>query len=72
MYGVIYTLSILLIKEGSAWSPLLFVIVMEALPREFRVTLLCELLFADELVVIAETEDDLIKRLNEWNDNMEN
>jgi len=26
----------------------------------------------DDLVVIAETEDDLIKRLNEWKDNMEN
>ena len=25
-----------------------------------------------DLVVIAETEDDLIKRLNEWKDNMEN
>jgi len=24
------------------------------------------------LVVIAETEEDLIKRLNEWKDNMEN
>ena len=24
------------------------------------------LLYADDLVVIAETEDDLIKRLNEW------
>jgi len=23
-------------------------------------------LYADDLVVIAETEDDLIKRLNEW------
>jgi len=26
----------------------------------------------DDLVVIAETEDDLIKRLNEWKNNMEN
>jgi len=26
----------------------------------------------DDLVVIAETEDDLIKRLNEWKGNMEN
>jgi len=26
----------------------------------------------DDLVVIAETEDDLFKRLNEWKDNMEN
>jgi len=28
--------------------------------------------FADDLVVIAETEDDLIKRLNKWKDNVEN
>jgi len=48
--------------QGSALSPLLFVIVMEALLREFRVTLLWELLYMDDLVVITETEDDLIKR----------
>ena len=49
--------------QGSALSPLLFVIVMEALSREFRVALPWELLYADDLVVIAETEDDQIKRL---------
>jgi len=58
--------------QGSALSPLLFVIVMEALFREFRVALPWELLYAYDLVVIAETEDDLIKRVNEWKDNMEN
>ena len=47
-------------------SPLLFVIVMEAISREFRVVLPWELLYADELAVIAETEEELIKRLNEW------
>ena len=31
-----------------------------------------ELLNADDLVVIAETEEDLIKRLNEWKNNVEN
>ena len=31
-----------------------------------------ELLYADDLVVIAETEEDLIKRLNEWKNNVEN
>jgi len=51
--------------QGSALSPLLLVIVMEVLSREFRVTLPWELLYADDLVVIAETEDDQIKRLNE-------
>jgi len=46
--------------QGSALSILLFVIVMEALSREFRVALPWELLYEDDLVVIAETEDDLI------------
>jgi len=36
------------------------------------VTLPWELLYADDLVVIAETEEDLIKRLNEWKNNVEN
>ena len=47
-------------------------IVMEVISREFRVALPWELLFADDLVVIAETEEDLIKRLNEWKNNVEN
>jgi len=47
------------------------VIVMEALSREFKVALPWEL-YADDLVVIAETEDYLIKRPSEWKDNVEN
>jgi len=54
--------------QGSALSPLLFVIFMKTLSREFRVGVPWELLYADDLIVIAETEDDLIKRLNEWTD----
>ena len=53
---------------------MLFVIVMEAISREFRVALPWELLmlkYADDLAVIAETEEELIKRLNEWKDNVE-
>ena len=52
-------------------SPLLFVIVMEAISEEFRVALPWELLYADDLAVIAETEEELIKRLNEWKDNVD-
>jgi len=51
---------------------LLFVIIMEAISREFRVALPCEMLYADDLVVIAEREDDLIKSPKEWKDNVEN
>ena len=58
--------------QGSGLSPLLFVIVMEAISREFRVAVPWELLlYADDLAVIAETEEELIKRLNEWKENVE-
>ena len=57
--------------QGSGLSPLLFVIVMEAISREFMVALPWELLYADDLAVIAKTEEELIKRLNEWKDNVE-
>jgi len=56
--------------QGSALSPLLFFIVMEAVSREFTVALPWKLSYADDLVT-AETED-LIKRLNEWKNNVEN
>jgi len=46
--------------QGSALSPLLFVIVTEAISREFRVTLPWELLYADDLAVIAGTEEELM------------
>ena len=40
--------------QGSALSPLLFVTVMDAISRELRVALPWELLYADDLAVIAE------------------
>ena len=57
--------------QGSALSPPLFVIVMEAISREFKVALPWELLYADDLAVIAETEEELIERLREWKENVE-
>ena len=51
--------------QGSALSPLLFVIVKDAKSREFRAALPWELLYADDMAVKAQTEEELIKRLNE-------
>jgi len=45
---------------------------METMSRESRVALPWELLYGDDLVVIAETEEDLIKMLNKWKNNVEN
>ena len=52
--------------HSSRWAVahILVVIVMEAISREFRVALPWKLLYADDLVVTAETEENLIKRLN--------
>jgi len=58
--------------RGSALSLLPFVIVMEALFRELRISLPWKLLYADDLLVIAETEHDLIKTLSDWKDNVTN
>ena len=58
--------------QGSALSPWLFVIVMEALYGEFRVALPWELLCTDDLVVMAQTEDGLIGRHGRWRDFVEN
>jgi len=41
------------------------VIVVEATSREFTVAVPRKLLYADDLEVTVETEDELIKRLND-------
>ena len=41
------------VHQGPVLSPLLFIIVLEALSRDFRVVVPWELFFADYLVIIA-------------------
>ena len=55
------------IHQGSVLSPLLFIIVMEVLSRRFDDRgLPWELLYADDLVLLAESEDDLKRKLQRW------
>ena len=54
------------VHQGSVLSPLLFVIVLEALSREFCTGTPWELLYADDLVISAETEEGLKMKLNKW------
>ena len=60
------------VYQGSVLSPLLFIIVLEALSREFRTSCLSELLYADDLLLIAETLDLLMEKLKLSKDSMEN
>jgi len=46
---------------------LIHIIVLEAFSREFREDLPMELLYADDLVLMAETEQLLAKKIQKWN-----
>ena len=45
------------LHQGSLLSLLLFVIVMEMISRELRAVLPLELLYADDLILMAESEE---------------
>ena len=59
------------VHQGVVLNPQLFIIVMETLSREFKVGCPWELLYADDLVLMAETLEDLKKKLTIWKDNIE-
>ena len=60
------------VHQGSVLSPLLFILVLEALSREFRTGVPWELLYADDLAVIADSLEECINKLKTWKEEMEN
>ena len=52
--------------QGSVLSPLLFIIVIEAVSMGFRIGSPWELLYADDLVIISETLEGLVSSLEKW------
>ena len=58
------------VHQGSVLSPLLFIIVLEALSLEFKVGCPWELLYADDLAIIASTLEELLERLQKWKESM--
>ena len=59
------------VHQGSVQSPLLFIMVIEALSRELRTGCPWELLYADDLVIIAESKEDLLLKLSRWKQGIE-
>ena len=59
------------VYQGSVLSPLLFIIVLEALSREFHSGVPWEDLYADALVIIAELLEECVRRLLTWKEAME-
>ena len=59
------------VHQGYVLSPLLFIIVLEALSREFRTGVPWEDLYADDLVIIADSLEECVRRLLIWKEAME-
>ena len=57
--------------QGSVLSLLLFIIVLEALSRMFREGLPYELLYADDLVLMADSMEELTVKLEKWKESLE-
>ena len=54
------------LHQGSVSGPLLFVIVMEMISRELRAGLPLELLYADDLILMTESEESLRDEVVKW------
>ena len=59
------------VHQGSVLNPLLFIIVLEALSREFRTGCPWELLYAGDLMISAEAMEELLVKLQTWKTEME-
>ena len=59
------------VHQGSVLSHLILIMVLEALSLEFRTGCPWELFYADDLIIVAESLEELTKRLKLWKDNME-
>ena len=59
------------LHQGSALSPLLFIIVMDRVCKKVRGGLPWELLYADDLILTAFSRDELIDKLRKWKRDME-
>ena len=57
------------LRQGSALSPLLFILVMELISRKISTTdAMKKIMYADDLVIVAEHREELQGALEEWNE----
>ena len=59
------------VHQGSALSPLLFIIVMQEVSKHVARATPWELLFADELAIATDKQDELVQALAQWKEALE-
>ena len=60
------------LHQGSALSPLLFKVIMDVLTEEARTKPPWAMLFADDLVLVSETVEEVEEELERWRAVIEN
>ena len=60
------------LPHGSARSPLLFMVIMDVLAEKARIEPLRAMLFADDLVLVSETVEEIDGELERWRAVIEN
>ena len=59
------------VHQGSVLSPLLFAVVLDIITENARRDVINELLYADDLVLMSKTMEDLKERFWNWKDALE-
>lgn len=59
------------LHQGSALSPFLFVIIMDALTRRIQDDVPWCMLFADDIVIVTETKEEVNMKLEQWRATLE-
>ena len=60
------------LHQGSVLSPFLFALVVDTVSESAKRPLPNDLLYADDLATVAESEEELQERLIQWQENLEN
>ena len=59
------------VSQGSVFNPILFIMVLEAISQEFRGGSPWKLLYADDLVLIADSVEEVMGKYTVWKEGME-
>ncbi|XP_071697222.1 G-type lectin S-receptor-like serine/threonine-protein kinase At4g27290 [Rutidosis leptorrhynchoides] len=59
------------LHQGSALSPFLFALILDELSRGIQENIPWSLIFADDIVLVADSKDELNRRLEQWREALE-
>ena len=59
------------LHQGSTLNPFIFTVIMEEISQSIWETIPWYMLFADDIVLVAETREEVSNKLDEWREALE-